>query len=64
MLYDPMAISFEDDDAVGGQRFVSIGRDAEGRILVVVHSYGVETIRLIAARRATRNEIRTYEEGV
>lgn len=59
-----MAMSFEDDDAVGEQRFVSIGRDAEARILVVVYSYEVETIRLISARRVTRNEIRTYEEGI
>ena len=64
VLYDPMALSFEDEDTVGEQRFVSIGRDAVGNIFVVVYSYRDETIRLISARRATRKEVRIYEEGI
>ncbi len=64
VLYDPMALSFENDDTVGEQRFVSIGRDVVGSILVVVYTYREETIRLISARRATRKEIRIYEKGI
>ncbi|HEX19937.1 MAG TPA: BrnT family toxin [Acidiferrobacteraceae bacterium] len=64
VLYDPMALSFEDSDAEGEQRFVSIGRDAMGDVLVVVYSYRDDAIRLISARRATRKEVRIYEEGI
>ena len=46
------------------QRFVTIGLDALGRILVVVYTYRQETIRLISARRATQAEQRNYEEGI
>lgn len=64
VLHDPMALSFEDNDTGGEQRFVSIGHDVVGGILVVVYTYREETIRLISARRATRKEIRIYEEGI
>ena len=53
VLYDPLALSSEDNDAKGEQRFVSVGCDAVGSILVVVYTYREETIRLISARRAT-----------
>lgn len=64
VLYDPMALSFEDSDAVGEQRFVAIGRDAMESVTVVVYTYRDEHIRLISARRATGKEIRSYEEGI
>jgi uncharacterized DUF497 family protein len=44
-------------------RFVTIGRSARHRILVVVNSEVGETIRVISARLATRRERREYEEG-
>ena len=44
-------------------RFVTIGRSDRGRTLVVVHSEVGETIRIIRARFATRDERRDYEEG-
>lgn len=37
-LRDPMAFTIEDPDAIGEQRFVSLGMDALGRVLVVVHT--------------------------
>lgn len=47
----------EDED-----RFASIGLDAFGRILVVIYAWrGVDTIRLISARLATRAERKQYE---
>lgn len=64
VLYDLMALSFEDNDAEGEQWFVSIGSDVIGNVLVVVYSYRDEAIRLISARRATRKEVRIYEEGI
>ncbi|MDD5328717.1 MAG: BrnT family toxin [Sulfuricella sp.] len=36
VLYDPMALTIEDDDAEGEARFVSVGMGALGRVLTVV----------------------------
>ncbi len=44
-------------------RFVTIGRSAQGRTLVVVHSEVGDTIRIISARVANRRERREYEEA-
>ena len=49
VLIDPMALTREDRDTEGEQRFTSIGVDATGRLLVVVFSYRGEEIRLISA---------------
>jgi len=61
VLFDPMALTREDMDAEGEQRFISIGVDATGRLLVVVFSYRGEEIRLISARTATAKEREYYE---
>jgi uncharacterized DUF497 family protein len=45
------------------ERFISIGRSARGRLLVVGYVERRDTIRLFFARRATRRERLTYEEG-
>jgi len=47
VLDDPMAVTIE-DTRHGEQRFVTVGSDLLGRILVVVYAYsGEEKIRLI-----------------
>jgi len=61
VLFDPLAVTVEDCDAVGEQRFVSIGRGNAGELLVVVHAEEVGEHRLISARRPTRKERRSYE---
>ena len=62
VLDDPMAVTLE-DSRHGEQRFVTVGTDLLGRILVVVYAYPEEEeIRLISARRATPKERRVYEE--
>jgi uncharacterized protein len=40
-LRDDMAVTIEDPDAVGEQRFLTLGMDALGRILVVCRILGV-----------------------
>ena len=61
-LDDPMAITIE-DTRHGEQRFVTVGSDILGGVLVVVYAYsGEEDIRLISARKATPKERRAYEE--
>jgi hypothetical protein len=57
---DEMAITIE-DDYPEEERFVTIGMNAVGQILVVVYAYRGNIIRLISARRATSYECRQYE---
>ena len=63
-LFDANAITVEDETSEGERRYVSIGMDALGRILVVVFSYREDDIRLISVRKATRRERTSYEEGI
>ncbi len=61
VLEDAAAITIADEFS-DEERFITIGMDAFGRILVVVYTWrGAETIRLISARQATRNEWKPYE---
>ena len=64
VLFDPLALSMEDEDAEGEDRYIAMGQDAVGRVLVVVYTYRGDTIRLISARPATRKEIKVYEKGI
>ena len=59
-LRDPMALTIEDPDAQGEQRFVTLGMDALGRVLVVVHTPRGDRTRLISARKASRRELEAY----
>ena len=62
VLYDDFALTVPDDHAAE-ERFVTIGMDALGRLLVVVYTWRGERVRLISARKATPRERRQYEEG-
>ena len=64
VFYDPSAFTVEDTSSSREQRFVTLGGDGQGRILVVVYSYRGETLRVISARRASPGEVKSYEEGV
>lgn len=59
-LRDPLAFTIEDPDAEGELRFVTLGMDALGRILVVVHTPRGDRTRLISARKASRGEAEQY----
>jgi uncharacterized protein len=61
---DPEAITIEDPDSEGEQRFLSIGLDILGRIIVVAYTYRVDDVRLISARKATKKEVRIYEKRI
>jgi len=57
---DPNALTL--DQNVGGEeRFVTIGMDGFGRLLVVVYTWRGENIRILSARKAMRSEVRQYE---
>jgi uncharacterized DUF497 family protein len=57
---DPNALTFE-DSLRNEQRFITIGMDAFGRVLVVVYTWREENIRIISARKAVRYEVKQYE---
>jgi len=64
VLFDPQAITREDVTSTAEQRFVTIGVDHVGRVVVVVYVPRGETLRLISARAATRKERAQYAEGI
>ena len=58
---------YDDSHSSDEQRFIVIGEDDIFRELAVCHCYrgkNDEIIRIISARRATKNEIILYERGV
>jgi uncharacterized DUF497 family protein len=63
VLEDPFAITIPDDHA-DEERFITVGEDVFGQVLLVAYIYRDETtIRIISARPATRRERRMYREG-
>jgi uncharacterized protein len=61
VLFDPLAVTIEDLDAVGERRFVTVGLGSAGVVLVVVYTERDGEYRLIFTRHATRKERKTYE---
>ena len=51
-LRDDMAVTIEDPDAVGEQRFLTLGMDALGRVLVVCHTQRDELTRIISSSQS------------
>jgi uncharacterized protein len=63
VLEDERAVTIRDPDSDEEERWITLGSDTLGRILAVVYTWRGEDIRLISARRATRNERKQYEEA-
>ena len=61
VLLDDIALTIRDDSVDEEDRFVTLGMDALGRLLVVVYTWREDTLRLISARPATTGERRRYE---
>ena len=55
VLTDDQGLTRPDDDP-DEERYVTIGMDALGRILVVVYVWRGDQVRMISARRATSHE--------
>ena len=64
VLNDPLALTVEDDSAEGEQRFVSIGMNVFGSLMVVVHTPRGDGTRTISVRKPDPKERRNYEKGV
>jgi uncharacterized protein len=61
-LEDDGALTERDLSADEEERWVTVGADALGRVLVVVYTWRGESLRVIPARLATKRKRRTYEE--
>jgi uncharacterized DUF497 family protein len=66
VFLDPHALSvFDAEHSQDEERWITLGLDRTGTLLVVCHTYRDETetsaqIRIISARRATKNEAKQY----
>jgi len=63
VFYDEMAIQFYDDEhSEWEDRFLILGISHRMRLLLICHAYRERnsTIRIISARKATKNEARHY----
>ena len=69
LFLDPLAISVPDDKhSEAEERWVTMGRDRRGLVLVIIHTLPESLvkqrkIRIISARKATKREVRQYEES-
>ncbi len=61
---DPLSATAPDPDHSSSEhRFVTFGVSSKGRLLTISHTERGESIRIITARRATKEERNIYEEG-
>ena len=69
VVLDPLAVSiFDVEHGEGEERCVTIGKDRRGSVLILVHTFLEVSaqecrVRIISARRATKREIKQYEEN-
>jgi len=64
---DPYALSqFDMEHSDDEDRWILLGKSLNQALLVVVHKYvnneNVEVVRIISARKATKNEKKTYQK--
>ncbi len=62
VLEDEFALTVRDPFSEREERWITLGKDAVGRLLIAVYTWRGDRIRLISARRATARERRQYEE--
>ena len=63
---DPnIIVSFDDEHSIYEDRFIAIGMSEKTNLLMVCHCYrdGDNVIRIISARKATKNEAAIYKGG-
>ena len=65
VFLDSLAIHRDDADGdYDEERYVALGMNNIGQLLVVVYTLRDDNVRLISARRATRRERKQYESGI
>ena len=67
---DPNMMSiFDEEHSESEDRWITLGVDSVGTLLVVIHTFEltiptVTEVRIISARRANQQEIQTYQEAI
>jgi len=62
VFLDPLASTIADPDhSQREHRFLTLGRTAKSKLIVVAHRDDADVIRIISAREATRHERKNYE---
>ena len=66
VFLDPNALSLFDEQHSEAERWIPLGLDQAGALLVISHTYHEETansarVRLISVRKATKNETKQYQ---
>lgn len=60
---DPLFITFLDvEHSLDEERYITLGLSQRNRLLLIAHTDREGTIRIISARKATKNEQRFYED--
>ena len=59
-LEDELALTIADLDSEDETRFVSLGMDAMGRVLVTVFTHRDDVVRIISSRKASKGEGKCY----
>jgi uncharacterized protein len=62
VLEDDLALTMLDPSSDLEERWITLGRNSLGRIIVVVYTWRGENVRLISARLATAREKSQYED--
>jgi hypothetical protein len=61
VLEDGLALTMRDPYSEDEERWITLGMDLLGRLLVIVYVWREQSIRFISARRATPRERQQYE---
>ena len=67
---DPNMMSiFDEEHSESEDRWITLGVDSVGTLLVVIHTFestvpAVTEVRIISARKANQQEIQTYQEAI
>ena len=64
VLGDSLSITYHDPDhSATEHRFITVGMSQSGQVLMVAYTDRGDNIRIISARKTTRQERNYYEEG-
>jgi uncharacterized DUF497 family protein len=62
VFYDPLSATFDDPDHPEDEpRLITLGYSDQDQLLIVCHTEGGGSVRLISARRPTRREGKRHE---
>ena len=65
VFQDPLGITtYDPDHSHDEDRHITIGLSASGRFLMVNHTDRSDVVRIISARKLTRNERKSYEREI